>query len=327
MLIKCPECGRQVSDKAPVCPHCGIEIAPPDGIPIVEGEPLEKASADIEGHKEIIVTATPIEESAGTTKQSKLSKENKPRKGCSTLVISFFIASLLLGTLLYFYKDAIGKQKKESEPALVLQTDTLNTDSQAEETNEIATIPHQDTIPVEFPIIEEHKTIINEEPKEKKEVEEKKVTAEEKSSTNSKEVIKESVQKEISTINDGEKQKAFMSVRRFFQAINSRNANAVRANTSSHMTSFGALSNATSEDVINYMNSLYAKDVTNLNFHLGTVTSIKKREVGDGKFEYDLALPARRVTERGQEKSETKYKIKATIATDGKVKAMTINQE
>ena len=26
-IIKCPECGNPVSDKAPYCPKCGIEIA------------------------------------------------------------------------------------------------------------------------------------------------------------------------------------------------------------------------------------------------------------------------------------------------------------
>ena len=26
-IIKCPECGHQTSDKAPVCPSCGVEIA------------------------------------------------------------------------------------------------------------------------------------------------------------------------------------------------------------------------------------------------------------------------------------------------------------
>lgn len=25
-LIKCPECGKQISDKAEVCPHCGMEV-------------------------------------------------------------------------------------------------------------------------------------------------------------------------------------------------------------------------------------------------------------------------------------------------------------
>src|SRR5574344_1028082 len=27
MMIKCPECGRQVSDAAPTCPGCGVKIA------------------------------------------------------------------------------------------------------------------------------------------------------------------------------------------------------------------------------------------------------------------------------------------------------------
>ena len=25
-IIKCPECGHQISDKAPTCPSCGVEI-------------------------------------------------------------------------------------------------------------------------------------------------------------------------------------------------------------------------------------------------------------------------------------------------------------
>lgn len=28
MLIKCPECELQVSDKAPACPHCGYPMQP-----------------------------------------------------------------------------------------------------------------------------------------------------------------------------------------------------------------------------------------------------------------------------------------------------------
>ena len=27
-LIKCPDCGKEVSDKAPACPNCGRPIAP-----------------------------------------------------------------------------------------------------------------------------------------------------------------------------------------------------------------------------------------------------------------------------------------------------------
>lgn len=36
MLIRCPECGHDVSDKAATCPNCGIQIAGyithPDGM-------------------------------------------------------------------------------------------------------------------------------------------------------------------------------------------------------------------------------------------------------------------------------------------------------
>ena len=43
-IIKCPECGNPVSDKAPFCPKCGVEIAgkikpaatPPPPIPPTE---------------------------------------------------------------------------------------------------------------------------------------------------------------------------------------------------------------------------------------------------------------------------------------------------
>jgi hypothetical protein len=48
-LMSCPECGKQVSDKAAACPHCGAPIAassssaaPRAGEPRAEhGEPVE----------------------------------------------------------------------------------------------------------------------------------------------------------------------------------------------------------------------------------------------------------------------------------------------
>ena len=32
-LIKCPECGGQLSSRAPTCPHCGYPQRPPDTFP------------------------------------------------------------------------------------------------------------------------------------------------------------------------------------------------------------------------------------------------------------------------------------------------------
>lgn len=38
-LIECPECGREVSDKAPACPGCGAPIAAQEDSEFMEREP------------------------------------------------------------------------------------------------------------------------------------------------------------------------------------------------------------------------------------------------------------------------------------------------
>lgn len=30
-LISCPKCGKQISDKAVKCPHCGVDLTEPFG--------------------------------------------------------------------------------------------------------------------------------------------------------------------------------------------------------------------------------------------------------------------------------------------------------
>ena len=36
-LIKCPECGKEISDKAASCPHCGNPMAPVSVLPEYSG--------------------------------------------------------------------------------------------------------------------------------------------------------------------------------------------------------------------------------------------------------------------------------------------------
>lgn len=38
-LIECPECGREVSDKAPTCPGCGAPISAQEDSEVMEREP------------------------------------------------------------------------------------------------------------------------------------------------------------------------------------------------------------------------------------------------------------------------------------------------
>lgn len=51
-LISCPECRREVSDKAPACPHCGYPInmgGRPARPPLSESSVLSKAVGAIGG--------------------------------------------------------------------------------------------------------------------------------------------------------------------------------------------------------------------------------------------------------------------------------------
>ncbi|MFP4080867.1 MAG: hypothetical protein ACLFMW_07815 [Ectothiorhodospira sp.] len=48
-LIECPECGRQVSDKAPTCPGCGVPIAARQSAETVHDEGMEQPPQDHDG--------------------------------------------------------------------------------------------------------------------------------------------------------------------------------------------------------------------------------------------------------------------------------------
>lgn len=304
MLIQCPECGHQVSDKAPVCPHCGIEIA--NHITTISTEePFDEIPVVAEPIAEEPVIAEPV--SPATSIPPTPSVRNTPRKGHGTLIISFLIAALICATVLYFYKDAIDKRDAGKQPgtelADTLGTDTKNGELTRQTENEvISENPAEDTEESLTEATEETPSAEDEKPK------------------------TETDQPKSSTATAEEKQKTFMAVRRFFQAINAHSSAGIRSTTTAKMTSFGAISNATPDDVVNYMNSLYTEDVTNLNFHLGSVSSIEKKEAGSSS-EYEITLPAKKVTEHGDKKSETNYHVKATVTADGKVKAMTINQD
>lgn len=313
MLITCPECGHEVSDKAPVCPHCGVEIAnhttniPPEQSAketFVVAEPMD----------EEVVVAEPV--NADSSIGNKPYRGEEPpqyppkvpqKKGHGTLIVSFFIAAVICATVLYFYKDAVS-QRDAKMKADAERVDSI--EKPEEKTTLVQTVTPENS---EETTVEETLDTPEETPAEQ-----------EINTTEEKKPKSEEVKQEETAPTKAEKDKAFMAVRRLFQAINAHNASGVRANTTKTMTSFGSTYNATPDDVVNYMNNLYGEGVTNLNFYLGEPTDLQKKEV-DGKTEYSISLPARKVTEHGKVKSETHHHVKAAITTDGKVKSLTIN--
>ena len=75
------------------------------------------------------------------------------------------------------------------------------------------------------------------------------------------------------------------------------------------------------------MTDSYQADVKNINWYIGDIKNIKKREVGDNRYEYDITLDAKKVTEREGGTSTHNYTIKAMVEDDGKVGSMAIDRK
>lgn len=88
-IIKCPECGKDVSDKAPFCPHCGVKIAGELPVPVPQPNP-KKAS---HGHK--------------------------------TLLVSFIVAVIVCGMGVLVYQVKMGKKENEAYAMASSSKDTL----------------------------------------------------------------------------------------------------------------------------------------------------------------------------------------------------------
>lgn len=131
-IIKCPECGHQVSDMAPTCPGCGVEIAgkvvkcPDCGKIYFRNQMVCPAC-----HRPTTSTPThrpvPVRHTEPITPAVKPKPEPEPdteKKSYTKIIVGLVIALVLCGGVAYYYND-LGRQE-ESDYALAAQsTDPL----------------------------------------------------------------------------------------------------------------------------------------------------------------------------------------------------------
>lgn len=122
MIIKCPECGHQVSDRAPYCPSCGVEISGHITQCAQCGEYyLSSDTTCPHCHHAEPLLAEPVAEPAepaltGWSDQSDRSDSSdksdsaenakKPERSYAALIIAFLIAAIICAVMLYIYRDA-----------------------------------------------------------------------------------------------------------------------------------------------------------------------------------------------------------------------------
>lgn len=118
-------------------------------------------------------------------------------------------------------------------------------------------------------------------------------------------------------------------MRTLFQGINGRNPERINQAVNPTMTRFLTKTNATSNDVVDFMNKLWGANVKNLNWYLGNDLTINKRAAG-GAFEYTADFTAtlkKRSVVNGQFKDEEQaYKVRANINKEGKISELTMTK-
>ncbi|MDY4409800.1 MAG: zinc ribbon domain-containing protein [Prevotella sp.] len=135
-------------------------------------------------------------------------------------------------------------------------------------------------------------------------------------------------QLKASTVQPEEKTMVRSVLRRFFQAINSRNEANLEAAVAPLMTSFLGKADATQADAVTFMDKIYKDDITNMNWRLGNDLKIDKKEIGDEQYEYSVSFSATQDIERTDPNKEhhANYKVKAVINPDQQISSLNMTK-
>lgn len=370
-IIKCPECGHPVSDKAPTCPTCGVEIVGKTitcancGTTYFKDQalcpnchcpnPLNAATSPLPS----IQTATLSQESNSTQNTSEHESSTSEKKNNRFIwIISFVIALIICGTLYYFYHSASQQQEEEAyEYAMksndpdVLQSyletykdaDQAHIDSIMSHLNMLKTLDTEWTNAIVSGSKEAIEAYLQKYPNSPYrqeawnkidsidwQIAKKADTAEayqtyldEHTDGSHIEEAENAMKKAKSRdLQPEESQMVSSLFRKFFQSINTRNEDGLTATCEDVLSSLLGKPAATKSDVLTFMNKLYKEDITNMVWRINDDYQIKKREVGDEEYEYQVVFTARQEVSRNDGSTqEGNFKISATVSPDGKISA------
>ncbi|MDD7318139.1 MAG: zinc ribbon domain-containing protein [Prevotella sp.] len=395
-IIKCPECGHQVSDRAPVCPSCGVEIAGNINRCTRCGEvyfryehfcpnchqPSENNHLQAEQKQEINRSSSPDVQGtavpADAVKSGTISNKTevglllpddddenskKKKKNFTPLIVSFILALLTCGVLIYSYSNAKARTEveeyefamKSSDPTVLQQYLDNFIDAPKE---------HRDSIMAHLDRLKKVVDAWNYIAKSTNREEIIKYIEENPNSPHRDELVHrldsidwasaseqntvESYQRYIDEHPTGEhydeaqqalnKQKAkelspedrqmiSRVFRTFFLSINTKNEAELTSTVAEVMSSFLGRTNASKGDVIDYMNRSYKDGITGIVWRLNNDYKITKHEIGEGDFEYVVKFTAEQDVMRGESVSDkNRYSISARVNPDGLISEMAMSK-
>lgn len=406
-IIKCPECGRQISDKAPTCPNCGVEIAGkiikcphcgeiyfssqemcPNCHEIASAGPAAPVTPAASVNPPTPPTpptppVPPVRQTPmaagnggngnngngygngkyGNNPENEAQQKAKKKSARSILIISLVFSVLVCGILYYIYDNANRNKEKEayeyamqSSDPMVLQS-YLDTYKDAEEA-------HRDSIMAHLEMLKSidqdwTNALVSGSKQALEDYLQKYPNSPHKQEAwNKIDSIDWNVAKAADNVQayqayldahaDGahieeaenamkkaksrdlqpeEKQMVSGLFRQFFQSINSHNADGLSATCEDILSSLLGKTSATKADVVTFMDKLYKENVANMNWHINNDYQIKKREVGEEDYEYQVQFSAvQNLDLTDGSKKQNNFKINAVVSPAGKVSSFNMNQ-
>lgn len=393
-IIKCPECGHQTSDKAPVCPSCGVEIAgkiikcPYCGEIYFKSEVVcphchkaaeynqennTQQSQDDNGGNRPDNTAgavsLPVRTTDATMPETTNGNNNgngndgngkKSNKG--TLIASVLIALMVLGACLYFYKNAENdKEQEEYEYAMrssdptILQTylnnfkdapeehidsitahlekiykqdqdwtNALVSGSKAALTDYIETHPDS---PHRQEALDKIDSIDWEQAAKLNTAESYQMYVDAHSGGAHYEEAMIALKKiKSSEVSSDERLKISGIFHNFFVCINSKDESNLTTDVNEYINFLGK-QNATKSDVVSFMHKLYKADVESMVWSIPGSYDIRKKEIGDGLYEYDTTFMAEQEIRKTDGTGPVNvFRINAKVDPDGKITELSMTK-
>ncbi|SJZ47146.1 zinc-ribbon domain-containing protein [Segatella oulorum] len=335
-IIKCPECGRPVSDKAPFCPNCGVEIA--GKVATAQQQPTTSQPQ-------------PAPETVTTPPETPKEKKNGTR---NIIIVCLVLIAVAVGVITYFYRDAQSAKEQEAYEYAMTANDPAILQAYLDKYTD-APEAHVDSIQAHLQLLMQgDKDWTNAMVSNSKTAFEAYLQAHPNSPhkaeaehlidsidwsaaqrANSVDAFNSYLEDHPNGEHVDEAQNGIRSVNantvqpdersmvsrvfnNFFQAINTHDEGALKDGCESILTSFLGKSDATKSDVVTFLHKIWKDDVKNITWQSNRDYAITKKEVGDGEYEYTVKFSALQIREfnDASKNDKTVYKITAKVSPD-----------
>lgn len=368
-IIKCPECGHQISDKASICPVCGVKIenniikCPHCGNVYLKDQPTcpvchqSPLASTVATQQPAIPVQPQIQQS-----QSAAAEQQAPRKSNKNKIIAIIIAVAIIIAGGYWYAISMNSLHGDEETAYVNAMNSSDPAVLQDYLDSFKDAPqeHIDSIQAHLEILKMNDTewtnaiisnsktalqqYIDNHPNSLHKTEAlhkiDSIDWAQCSRQNTPEAyqayltehsegehIVEAQEKldklDATTVGADDKQVVNSAFQQFFRGINNNDEMGITSAVSSTLH-FLTNPNATKQDVISFLHKLHKDDVRSLTWRANNDYNIKKKDMGDNTYEYDVEFTVDESVSYINSDNDkfNQYKVRGHVDSNGKISSL-----